>query len=163
MDSNNHSVAIPAEVVQTVNQKLNEINQLLEQYSTPLTSQERHDLLSMGEKTLSFVQKALEFAEANPNLCPNYLDMTAFQIDMSDATGLRVIRNSSKQTFELLDDVVLLAGSEAYHAALTFYNYIKLLAAQDISGAKAVYEDLKKKFPRRQKKSNSGGDSNGVE
>jgi hypothetical protein len=42
-------------------------------------------------------------------------------------------------------------------------NYIKLFAVQDIPGAKAVYEELKEKFPRRRKKSNSGDESNGVE
>jgi hypothetical protein len=37
----------------------------------------------------------------------------------------------------------MLAGSEAYHAALTFYNAVKRAAADDVPGAKAVYEALK--------------------
>jgi hypothetical protein len=39
-------------------------------------------------------------------------------------------------------------GSEAYQAALSFYDYVKLLAAQDVPNAKAVYEELKKRFPK---------------
>jgi hypothetical protein len=34
-----------------------------------------------------------------------------------------------------------------------FYNSVKLLAAQDISGAKAVYEELKKFFHKSRAKS----------
>jgi hypothetical protein len=39
------------------------------------------------------------------------------------------------------------AGSEAYQAALIFYNSVKIAASQGIPGAKAVYEELKKRFP----------------
>jgi hypothetical protein len=39
------------------------------------------------------------------------------------------------------------AGSEAYQAALIFYNSAKVAASQGIQGAKAVYEQLKKRFP----------------
>jgi TolA-binding protein len=39
------------------------------------------------------------------------------------------------------------AGSEAYQAALVFYNSVKFAAAQGVSGAKAVYDELKKRFP----------------
>jgi hypothetical protein len=35
----------------------------------------------MSEKTLSFVEKAHEFAAQNPNLVPSFLDMAAFDID----------------------------------------------------------------------------------
>jgi len=36
---------------------------------------------------------------------------------------------------------------KAYQAALIFYNSVKVAASQGISGAKAVYEELKKRFP----------------
>jgi hypothetical protein len=39
---------------------------------------------------------------------------------------------------------LLNAGSEALQAALVFYNSAKVAASQDISGAKAVYEELKR-------------------
>jgi phosphoribosyl-ATP pyrophosphohydrolase len=51
------------------------------------------------------------------------------------------------QASETVGDISLLAGSEAYQAALSFYHYVKLLASQDVPRAKAVYEELKKRFP----------------
>jgi hypothetical protein len=38
------------------------------------------------------------------------------------------------------------AGSEAFQSALLFYNSVKVAASQNISGAKAVHEELKKLF-----------------
>jgi hypothetical protein len=162
MESNNHSHAIPPEVVEQMKQKTREMRELLAPYATPLTPQERRDLPVMGEKTVSFVEKAFEFAEANPDLCPTYLDMEAYRIDFADAIGLRVVHNSALQVFETVDDIVLLAGSEAYQSSLAFYNYIKLLASQDVPSAKAIYEELKKRFPRRKRKSSNDDGSEAV-
>jgi hypothetical protein len=53
--------------------------------------------------------------------------------------------------FEIVDDIVLLSGSEAYQAALTFYNYIKFLASRGVPRAKTIYEELQKQFPCRPK------------
>ncbi|MDR1339333.1 MAG: hypothetical protein LBK58_04700 [Prevotellaceae bacterium] len=46
----------------------------------------------------------------------------------------------------------MVAGSEAYQAALVFYNAVKAAAAQDIPGAKEVYSDLKARFPSIKRK-----------
>jgi hypothetical protein len=35
-----------------------------------LTDEERSDMRKMGDKTLAFVQKALEYAQQNPKLTP---------------------------------------------------------------------------------------------
>jgi hypothetical protein len=45
------------------------------------------------------------------------------------------------------------SGSEAYQAALIFYNSVKMATRQDIPGAKAVYEELRKRFPGTRRKS----------
>jgi hypothetical protein len=47
----------------------------------------------------------------------------------------------------------MVAGSEAYQAALVFYKSVKVAAAQDIPGAKAVYDELKTRFPGGKRKS----------
>jgi hypothetical protein len=102
----------------------------------------------MGEKTLSFVEKAYDFAKQNPNLIPPYLDLDAFGADFTDAHGLWSLSNTVRQLGEGLDDTEMAAGSEAYQAALVFYKSVKMAAAQDIPGAKAVYEELKTRFPQ---------------
>jgi hypothetical protein len=103
----------------------------------------------MGEKTIGFVEKAYDFARQNPALVPPYLDVDAFGIDFGDAHGLWTLLNTIQQLEESVDDTEMVAGSEAYQAALVFYKSVKVAAAQDIPGAKAIYEELKTRFPQR--------------
>jgi hypothetical protein len=49
------------------------------------------------------------------------------------------------------------AGSEAYQAALVFYKSVKKAAAQDVPGAKTVYEELKTRFPGGKRKTGETG------
>jgi hypothetical protein len=110
----------------------------------------------MGEKTLAFVEKTYDYAQTNPNLIPPYVDMAAFGIDFNEAHGLWTIHNKSRQLEEGLGDTKMAAGSEAYQSALVVYHSVKMAAAQDIPGAKAVYEDLKTRFPQGGKRRAGG-------
>jgi hypothetical protein len=127
---------------------------VLAPYLLPLTPAERHDMPKMGDKTLSFVEKAQDYAHQYPSLCPSYLNVAEFDIDMTDATGLRKVHVTARQLSDNIDDTVMIAGSEAYQAALLFYNAVKTAAAQDILGAKEVYDDLKTRFPSIKRKPN---------
>jgi hypothetical protein len=153
MEKNRHSKTVPVDVLEQVQNLLKQANTLLLPYITSLTPAERHMLPKMGEKTLSFVEKSHEFAVQNPNFVPPFLDMPEFDIDFADAHNLWTLLLLTNQLHENVDDTTLVAGSEAYQAALVFYNSVKMAARQDIPGAKAVYEELKKRFPGKKRKS----------
>jgi hypothetical protein len=153
MKDNKHVQAIPQDVLTQAQTKINEVATLLAPYVVALTPAERHELPKMGEKTIGFVEKAYDFAKQNPNLVPPYLDMTAFGTDFGDAHGLWTLVNSIRQLDENAGDTEMVAGSEAYQAALVFYKSVKMAAAQDIPGAKAVYEELRTRFPGGKRKS----------
>jgi hypothetical protein len=157
MKDNKHAQAIPQEVLTQAQAKINEAAALLAPYFVALTPAERHELPKMGEKTISFVEKAYDFAKQNPNLVPLYLDMAAFGVDFGDAHGLWTLVNSVRQLEENAGDTEMTAGSEAYQAALMFYKSVKMAAAQDIPGAKAVYEELRTRFPGGKRKSGETG------
>ena len=148
MKDNQHVQAIPSTVLTQVQTKIDEAKTLLVPYMLALTPAERRELPKMGEKTIGFVEKAYDFARQNPNLVPPYLDLDAFGVDFSDAHGLWTLLNSVQQLEETIDDTEMTAGSEAYQAALVFYKSVKMAAAQDIPGAKAIYEELKTRFPQ---------------
>jgi hypothetical protein len=148
MKDNQHIQAIPSTVLAQAQAKIDEAKALLAPYTLALTPAERHGLPKMGEKTIGFVEKAFDFAKQNPNLVPLYLDVDAFGVDFSDAHGLWTLLNSVRQLEEGIDDTEMTAGSEAYQAALVFYHSAKAAASQDVPGAKAVYEELKTRFPQ---------------
>lgn len=150
---NKHAVSIPADILAQAQDLIKQANAALAPYVTSLTPSERHAMLKMGEKTLSFVEKAHEFAHENPNLVPPFLDTAAFDTDFTDAHNLWTVLLASQQLHETLDDTTMVAGSEAYQAALVFYNSVKMAARMNVPGAKAVYEELKKRFPSIHKRS----------
>ncbi|MDR0641077.1 MAG: hypothetical protein LBG07_01290 [Treponema sp.] len=152
MKDNKHVQAIPQDVLTQAQTKIDGVKALLAPYVVALTPAERHELPKMGEKTISFVEKPYDFAKRNPNLAPPYLDMAAFGADFEDAHGLWTLVNSIRQLDENVGDTEMTAESEAYQAALVFYKSVKMAAAQDISGAKAVYEELKTRFPGGKRK-----------
>jgi hypothetical protein len=110
-------------------------------------------LPKMDEKTFSFVEKSYEFAVQNPHLCPPYLDMAVFNTDFN----LLALNNATLQLREATDDTAMTAGSEAYQASLVFYNSMKMAARQDVPDAKAVYEELWKRFPGTKRKNRRNG------
>jgi hypothetical protein len=162
MKANAHLQAINDETLQAIVQKLDELQSLMEPFATPLTPTERMTLPKMGEKTLAFVEKCFEFAQSNPKLCPHYLDMGEFETDYRDAHGLYSAVNKARQLLDNLADTQMCAGSEAFQAALLFYHSAKVAANGDIPGAKAVYGELRKRFPsprRRDRSADTAADT----
>jgi hypothetical protein len=147
MKKNIHLSSIDQETMGKIMEKMDEVQKLVSPYITALTPAERMILPKMGEKTLAFVKKCHEFALQNPELCPNYINIKEFGTDYEDAQGLYTAVNMATQLKESLADTQMCAGSEAYQTALVFYNSAKVAAGNDVTGAKAVYEELRKRFP----------------
>jgi hypothetical protein len=153
MNDNLHAQAIPTEVLSEAQRKIQEAVTLLSPYLLALTPEDRQGMLKMGDKTIGFVEKAFDYAKKNPELAPSYLKMPDFEADFTDARGLLGFHNMIMQLENGVSDTEMAAGSEAYQAALVFYNSVKMAADQNIPGAKAVYDELKERFPKRKRKS----------
>ncbi|MDR1878978.1 MAG: hypothetical protein LBQ64_05375 [Bacteroidales bacterium] len=149
---NVHNKLIPADVLAEAQRKIDEAADILKPYLLALTPEERRTMLKMGDKTLSFVEKAYDYAVHNPSFLPHFLDISDFRIDREDILNLRTLNVSTNQLADGIDDTVMIAGSEAFQAAIIFYNSVKQAALHDIPGAKAIYEELKARFPGRRKK-----------
>ena len=150
--TNNHSQSIPQNVLDEVKQKINESVGLLKPYIVSLTPAERSDLAKLGDKTLAFVEKTKSHSTDNPQLRPAYFNPDEFAVDYNDFSNLRPLLNQVEQLLHNIEDTMMLAGSEAYIASLSFYNSAKDAAKRDVPGAKAVYDDLKVRFPNNRSK-----------
>ena len=74
---------------------------------------------------MAFVSKSLEYAKLNPRVVPYFLDLSEFEKDVNATTYLRKVFLPLQQLYEKLNDTTLQVGSEAYTAALIFYNAVK--------------------------------------
>lgn len=117
-----------------------------------LTMDEKQGLPKMKDGSEPFVAKALSYAEANPQFVPPYTNMPELRKDFALVQQLTLIMQQSHIFQEKVNDTATAVGSEAYVAALGFYNSVKQAAKMNVPGADAIYQDLKKRFPGATKK-----------
>lgn len=136
------------------NEIINLIQQLTQKmtFLINLTPEERINLPKMGDKSIAFVEKALELAEANPQLVPPFVNVSELRRDFELAINLREIFMLVKQLYEKLDDTTLAVGSEAYVSALSFYNSAKNASKMNVPGTDAVVNELSNRFVGRGKR-----------
>lgn len=48
-----------------------------------LSADERHELPKMGDKTVSFVKKTLDYCSSNTDIVPPFLDVAALKTDVN--------------------------------------------------------------------------------
>ena len=155
---NKVSITIDEEAMTTISQALTAIRQNMPELIN-LKEEERHVLPKMGDKTVAFVNKTLEYAKQNPRVVPAFLDMVEFEKDVVAVTDFRKVLIPLQQLVEKLNDTTLQAGSEAYTAALIFYNAVKGATKAGEPGMKNVYDDLQSRFPGHIKTNISSKDS----
>jgi hypothetical protein len=149
---NEHTTAIPANVLNEVEDLFKQILTKLEPYRTPLTAEERKEMAIVGDKTLAFLEKGREFIDLYPDLVPPWLDKAGFIADYNDIQNLPPARNLSDQVQEALYNIFYVAGNEAYHWVLDLYHSCKQAAARDVPNAKIVAGELGKRFENRGRK-----------
>ncbi len=143
---NQISIQIPAEVLAEAAQKLDEVNALLNPFLVALTPEERKRLPKMGEDNLMFVEKSTEYIKSHPALVPAFVDTAELDIDLKAVYDITTLARIAERLCMSLNDTMMLAGSEAYTAALSFYNSVKVAAKRNVKGAEPVHNDLKKRF-----------------
>ena len=121
-----------------------------------LSNEDRKSLPKMGDKTVAFVNKAVEYAGQNPKIAPNFLDVPELEKDVTLVNSLSTIFRQLGPLAESIDDTMMLAGSEAYAGALSFYSASKSASKQNVPGANAIYDDLAARFPGRPKATGTG-------
>jgi len=147
MDTENRvSLQIPSEILTEINTLIQNASAKLSPYLISLTPVERKTIPKMKDASMSFVEKALAYSESNPQFAPPYLNVPEMRIDLKAASDLTTVFRPLEQLYSLMNDTIMLCGSEAYTASLTYYNSVKFAAKKNISGAKVIYDDLKKRF-----------------
>ena len=149
---NRISLQIPAQDEADINNALNTLFQKLMPHLLTISDSERQALPKMKDKTLAFVTKATEHAEQNPALLPPYVDVVEWRRDFDAVTRLRMIGNQVSQLLRAVEDSAMVAGSEAYIAALSFYKNTQVAASLNVQGAKDITDDLKIRFSNQGRK-----------
>ncbi|WP_348824699.1 hypothetical protein [Flavobacterium aestuarii] len=116
-----------------------------------LTADERKSLNAIDVSNKAFTEDAINAGVSNPTLVPSYLSVANMKNDLALFAQLDEIAALANQLSQRVDDTRMLAGSEAYGAALSLYKAFGGAADAGVPGAESVVDQLKKRFA-----SNSG-------
>lgn len=154
---NKIKASIPAPVINEAKQLLNNAVTVLKPFILALSPVERQSLPKMSDKTYPFVEKTIAYCQSAPQFVPPYMDKEALKSDMETYNQIIPLFRVVKQLSDGLDDTSMQAGAECYTNALNYYNSVKQATKADVPGAKAICEDLRKRFV----KNRPDGEENG--
>lgn len=143
------STEIPYKQLNDIVTKTQELKGLLKPYLIALNPEDRKRGLKMSDKSLPFVEKAAEYAKSRTEFTPPFMEVNELAIDLKAVNDLTQVYREVDQLCKDLNDTIMQSGSEAFAEALAYYNSVKQAAKMNRPQAKAVYEDLKKRFERK--------------
>jgi hypothetical protein len=152
MSENRVSISMSQEQIGTVLSALNTVHGMLAPICVTLTPDQRQQILKMGPATIPFVNAVSSNTQQNPQFIPSYVDAAELVKDVTAVKDLTTISNMLAKIVQLLDDTIMLAGSEAMVASLPIYQTIKLAAKNNVPGAEVVYNVLKELLPQFKRK-----------
>ena len=143
---NRISIEIPPADLQAIKAALQQVQSLLEPYVIALTPEQRKTIPKMSDGTEPFVEKVMDYAANNAEFLPPFVNPAELQKDWNATMGLLPLLRMTQQIQDTMSDTAMLAGSEAYVGALSYYNSVKQAAKVNPPDAKDIYEDLTKRF-----------------
>lgn len=93
----------------------------------------------------------MNYCQSNPEFATAFVDFDGLASDMKVYEQLLPIYLLIFQLENNLNDTTLEAGAESFVSDLGYYNSVKYAARMDAPGAKAIAEDLSKRFARNSK------------
>jgi hypothetical protein len=143
------SLNMPEAEAQAVRDAVKVLQDTLVPHLINLGPEERRALPKMGDKTVAFVSKAMQYAREHPDMLPPFVDIDEFARDLAAVELLLGLLRPLRQVVDMVEDSMLLAGSEAYSAGLAFYEVAKAYAKRNVAGAGTIADDLASSLPAR--------------
>ena len=163
INNNVVSVVLTTKEVEQAVQRLKEINNQLGDQLIALQPAQRMEMLTVSDRSMPFLEKVVAYVDSRPEFVPFYLSVEDLKIDYQAVNDLKLIAREAEQLCQALNDTITMSGSEAYTAALAYYRSVKQAAQANVPHAQAVYEDLRKRFERRPRRSSAAPATEEVE
>lgn len=140
------SVDIPESDINQVIAALTTASDILMKYLIALTPQQRKDMLKLGDASVAFASKAMEYLKSSPTFLPATVSAPEMEKDWKVFNQLSPVLHLLEKLYSGVSDTTMEAGSELYKNCLLYYTGAKVGAEMNYPGAKPVAEDLGKRF-----------------
>jgi hypothetical protein len=143
------SLAIPDADLQQIQAALQVLEDKLNPQLVDLGPEQRRRLAKLGPRSVDFVSRAMVHLREMPQYRPGFLDLDEFQRDLDALALLGTLQLKLVKACDLVEDSLMLAGSEAYKSALATYDALKSAAKLGSLDAKVAADDLAIRLPPR--------------
>lgn len=111
-----------------------------------LTTEERIAIPKINVNNKAFTEDAINAVVNNAGILPAYINAVSMQSDYQLFTQLDELLGLMRQLVEKAEDTQMLAGSEAFVAALSSYKLFGAAADAGLVGADAIVDSLRQRF-----------------
>ncbi|WP_412464286.1 hypothetical protein [Flavobacterium mekongense] len=111
-----------------------------------LTVEERIAIPKINVSNKAFTEDAINAVANNAGILPVYINATTMQNDYQLFVQLDELLGLMRQLVEKAEDTQMLAGSEAFVAALSSYKLFGAAAESGLTGADAIVDSLRQRF-----------------
>lgn len=146
MNENRISISLSQADVDAINAAIATLATKLQPILIALEGEDKKNLAKLGEKSVSFVEKSLQYAELNPEFLPAFVNAAELKKDYTAFNTLNGFLRPLQQMTRNLDDTATLCGSEAMLACLAYYNSVRQAMKMNVPNASAIYDDLSQRF-----------------
>ena len=146
MPNDNLSISLSEADVKKINDAIAVIESVLNPVLITLTKKQIGRLPKASDKSLPFIQQALELAEQHPTVAPGYVDLAELKRDLAAWQQMNNILRRLQPLATNLVSTSIKLGSESYVTALAFYNSAQQAAKRNVSGAQDIVGVLEVRF-----------------
>jgi hypothetical protein len=142
----NLSVTVPVADMTLISTALETLRAKLP-FLVMLTPEERKTILKLGDKSVAFMEKALDAARQHPEILPADFSLEEFEKDVKLVEQLTKIRTELVALLQGVDDTLMAAGSETMVHSVTVYSYCKT-AARRSPGLRGTVEGMAERWKK---------------
>ena len=149
------SVKFSEAEIDTINDCIKQLNEILRGKAINLTPEERKQYGSVADRNKILIDKCKDYMDRIPETLPPTIDKAEFDADYVARKQLEMPHRDLARISEKLSDTKILLDHDNYHNAIAYYRYIKYLAGQNEPGSTSIYQDLRKHYQNSGIKNNN--------
>jgi len=145
-------VDVPDTVVTDVISRLRAIEDIMRPYFVALSENEKKHLSKIADETIPFAEKVNGYMDSEPQYNPPFISVPESHKDFANFMKLRPVVEKIQGLENEINNMDICAGNDSYIQFLAYYNSVREASKRGIPGAKAIYDELSKRFPATRRK-----------
>ena len=130
-------------LISQVEKLVTELETNLKPLLVSLSPELRNELVRTLDNSIPFIGKVINYTKTHARFIPDDMNLGDLNMDFSVITTIKNLNEQIIHLSRLLNDTIILCGSEALKETTRYFDNIRRLAEANVPGAQIIYDDLK--------------------